>query len=209
MDRLSDLPLSIIETILCLIPIQEAGRTSILSKEWRYRWTKIPKLVFEENTFQVSTVDGAESSILEQKHLEPDERQKMDKKSKLIHAVGQVLLMHDGPLHEFTLSLVRSNQRVKIDHILTHLSRKTSIKKLKLNFAFAGYRLPSSIFSFRQLTDLCLIGCSFDHHLTFDGFGSLTSLYLLGVFISTKTLLHLLSSCPLLKTVILVIILSY
>ncbi|GJX94130.1 F-box/FBD/LRR-repeat protein-like protein [Tanacetum coccineum] len=106
MDRLSDLPLSIIETILCLVPIQEAGRTSILSWKWRYRWTKIPKLLFDEKTFQVSTVDGAESSILEQKHLKPYEWQKMDRKSKLIYAVGQVLSMHDGPLHEFTLSLL-------------------------------------------------------------------------------------------------------
>ncbi|GJR56937.1 F-box/FBD/LRR-repeat protein-like protein [Tanacetum coccineum] len=66
MDRLGNLPSSIIESILCLVPIQEAARTSILSREWMYRWTKIPNLVFEEDTFQVSTVDGAESSILDQ-----------------------------------------------------------------------------------------------------------------------------------------------
>ncbi|GKD04827.1 F-box/FBD/LRR-repeat protein-like protein [Tanacetum coccineum] len=66
MDRLSNLPSGIIELILCRVPIQEAGRTSILSKEWRYRWTRIPNLVFIEDTFQVSTVDGAESSILDQ-----------------------------------------------------------------------------------------------------------------------------------------------
>ncbi|GJV73343.1 F-box/FBD/LRR-repeat protein-like protein [Tanacetum coccineum] len=65
MDRLSNLPSGIIELILCRVP-QEAGRTSILSKEWRYRWTRIPNLVFIEDTFQVSTVDGAESSILDQ-----------------------------------------------------------------------------------------------------------------------------------------------
>ncbi|GJX46697.1 F-box/FBD/LRR-repeat protein-like protein [Tanacetum coccineum] len=209
MDRLSDLPLNIIETILCRVPIQEAGRTSILSKEWRYRWTKVPKLVFDEFRFQVSTVDGAESSILEQKNLGPNKRQKMDKKSKLIYAVGQVLLMHDGPIHEFTLTLARSRQRVKIDHILTHLSRKTSIKKLNLNFNYAGYRLPSSNFSFHQLTDLCLCNCGFDHQATFNRFGSLTSLSLQNVEMSTRTLQRLLSSCPLLKTVRLVLYSSY
>ncbi|GKB20982.1 F-box/FBD/LRR-repeat protein-like protein [Tanacetum coccineum] len=118
MDRLSDLPACLIEMILCFIPIQEAGRTSILSREWRYRWTKIPKLVFKENTFQ------------------SHERQKMDRRCKLIYAVGQVLLMHDGPIHEFTLSL-RISPRVNFDHIITHLSRKTGIKKLKLNFGKA------------------------------------------------------------------------
>nr|GFC27810.1 hypothetical protein [Tanacetum cinerariifolium] len=51
----------IIEIILCFLPIQEAVRTSILSREWRYRWIKIPKLEFQEFKFHVST-DGAESS---------------------------------------------------------------------------------------------------------------------------------------------------
>nr|GFD20615.1 hypothetical protein [Tanacetum cinerariifolium] len=60
MDRISNIPSSIIETILCLLPIEEAVRTSILSKEWRYRWIKIPKLVFVEEKVQVLT-DGAES----------------------------------------------------------------------------------------------------------------------------------------------------
>ncbi|GKC98067.1 F-box/FBD/LRR-repeat protein-like protein [Tanacetum coccineum] len=125
MDRLSNLPSSIIESILCLVPIQEAGRTSILSREWRYRWTKIPNLVFIEDTFQVSTVDGAESSILDQTHEQRIKRQTMDKKSKLIYAICQVLLIHDGPINEFTLSLCLSRKHVKIDPILTYLSRKT------------------------------------------------------------------------------------
>ncbi|KAM0058870.1 putative F-box-like domain superfamily protein [Helianthus debilis subsp. tardiflorus] len=46
LDIITRIPQAIIETILCLLPIEGAARTSILSKEWRYRWTKIPKLVF-------------------------------------------------------------------------------------------------------------------------------------------------------------------
>ncbi|KAJ0555464.1 putative FBD domain, leucine-rich repeat domain superfamily, F-box-like domain superfamily [Helianthus annuus] len=38
MDRISKLPVGVIESILCLLPIQEAARTSILSKEWSV-WT--------------------------------------------------------------------------------------------------------------------------------------------------------------------------
>ncbi|GJR47246.1 GEM-associated protein 2 [Tanacetum coccineum] len=45
MDRISNLPLSIIETILCLLPYHDVVRTSTLSKEWRYHWTKIPKIM--------------------------------------------------------------------------------------------------------------------------------------------------------------------
>ncbi|GJT44425.1 F-box/FBD/LRR-repeat protein [Tanacetum coccineum] len=165
MDRLGNLPSSIIESILCLVPIQEAARTSILSREWMYRWTKIPNLVFEEDTFQVSTVDGAESSILDQILKQPIKRRTMDKKSKLIYAICQVLLIHDGPINEFTLSLAHST-------LVT-------------------------------LTDLHLIRCGFHLPPTFNGFRSLTSLYLEEVIISTRTLQHLFSNCPLLKTVIL------
>ncbi|GJX41586.1 F-box/FBD/LRR-repeat protein [Tanacetum coccineum] len=207
MDRLSELPLNIIETILCLVPIREAGRTSILSKEWRYRWTKIPKLVFDVKTFQVSTVDGAELSILEQKQLESNEWQNTN--NKLIYAAGQVLLMHDGPIHEFTLSLLQFDHCIEIDHIITHLSRRTSIKKLTLDFQFAGYMLPSCVFSFHQLTHLCLIGGYFDHQPTFNEFGSLGSLILRGIYISDITLQHLLSRCPLVKTLRLDIPSSY
>ncbi|GJS39040.1 aminoacylase-1 isoform X2 [Tanacetum coccineum] len=51
-----------------------------------------------------------------------------------------------------------------------------------------------------HLTDLCLIRCGFHLPPTFNGFGSLTSLYLQEVNFSTGTLQHLLSNCPLLKT---------
>ncbi|GJY13265.1 F-box/FBD/LRR-repeat protein [Tanacetum coccineum] len=203
MDRLGNLPSSIIESILCLVPIQEAARTSILSREWRYRWTKIPNLVFEEDTFQVSTVDGAESSILDQILKQPIKRRTMDKKSKLIYAICQVLLIHDGPINEFTLSLCLSRKHVKIDPILTYLSRKTRVKKLKNFFGWPDHSLPLSHFSFGHLTDLCLIRCRFHIPPTFNRVGSLTSLYLHEVIISTRTLQHLLCNCPLLKNVIL------
>ncbi|GKD07595.1 F-box/FBD/LRR-repeat protein, partial [Tanacetum coccineum] len=200
MDRLSNLPSGIIELILCRVPIQEAGRTSILSKEWRYRWTRIPNLVFIEDTFQVSTVDGAESSILVQTHEQPNNRLTVDRKSKLIYAICQVLLIHDGPINEFTLSLCLSRKHVKIDPILTYLSRKTRVRKLKFDFAWPGHPLPLSQYSFGHLTDLCLIRCGFHLPPIFNGFGSLTSLYLQEVNFSTGTLQHLLSNCPLLKT---------
>ncbi|KAJ0643533.1 putative F-box domain, leucine-rich repeat domain superfamily, F-box-like domain superfamily [Helianthus annuus] len=46
-DRISTLPQPILESILSLLPTEEAARTSILSTEWRYKWTTIPNLRFE------------------------------------------------------------------------------------------------------------------------------------------------------------------
>lgn len=47
-DRLSSLPEEIITQILSLIPTEAAVRTSILSKQWRYNWTFVTNLYFDD-----------------------------------------------------------------------------------------------------------------------------------------------------------------
>ncbi|KAI7742913.1 hypothetical protein M8C21_008718, partial [Ambrosia artemisiifolia] len=71
MDRISKLPLGIIETILCLLPIHEAVRTSILSKEWRYHWATIPKLVFIDDKHQVHKGPIHEFTMYMNSEIEP------------------------------------------------------------------------------------------------------------------------------------------
>ncbi|XP_021972296.1 F-box/FBD/LRR-repeat protein At1g13570-like [Helianthus annuus] len=196
MDRISKLPIGIIETILCLLPIQEAARTSILSKEWRYRWTKIPKLVFIQDRPHPWT-DEAELAALEQYRDRPSERR------KLFYAIYQVLLIHEGPIHEFTLDMEVDGSCVEIDHFLHHLSKKNTLKILKLDLdagAFDGHRLPICLFSLHQLTSLYLHGCVLYEKHSFNEFGCLTTLHVENVCTPVKTLLRLLSSCPLLKS---------
>ncbi|XP_071695471.1 F-box/FBD/LRR-repeat protein At1g13570-like [Rutidosis leptorrhynchoides] len=175
LDRISTLPQPIIDTILCLLPIEDAVRTSILSRDWRYRWTTIPELFFDE------VMIGAE---------------------QFFDAVNQVLLLHQGPLLKFSLieDEIRDEIGDELDQIISHLSRMNTVKifSLVLN-KYNEYRLPLSFFSLHQLTNLHLHNVSIYDQPTFDGFGSLSSLYLHGVKISTKTLVHLVSSCPLLK----------
>ncbi|XP_076885472.1 F-box/FBD/LRR-repeat protein At1g13570-like [Bidens hawaiensis] len=192
MDRISRLPIGIIESILCLLPIQETARTSILSKEWRYHWLKIPKLAFDEETCQVSTDGGG------LRFKETSDRKEMSDRCKLFYAIYQVLLMHQGPIHEFTLHVYANDTCVEIDHILLHLSKKNTVNILKLDLEW-GYPLPSSFFSFHQLMNLYLDGCVIDHLPSFTGFSCLTTLNLQDVSISEKTLRRLLSSCPVLK----------
>nr|GEV92175.1 hypothetical protein [Tanacetum cinerariifolium] len=85
-------------------PESEAVKTCILSQEWKYRWIRIPKLVFIEDKFQVST-DVAKLSVSDRKFYTLCERISMFKRRKLFYAINQVLSMHDGPIHEFTLSI--------------------------------------------------------------------------------------------------------
>ncbi|XP_071720734.1 F-box/FBD/LRR-repeat protein At1g13570-like [Rutidosis leptorrhynchoides] len=183
-DIISSLPQDIIETILCLVPIIYAVRTSILSKKWRYSWTRIPKLVFSE-----------------------EDLYRGEDLLQVFCVIHQVLLMHQGSIFEFSLSMYADNTYADIDQIITYLSRKNTVEKLKLELNLdiddgeERYKLPLSFFSFLHLTHLHLEHCNLDHQQpTLNGFGQqLTSLFLNNVDISEKLILHVVSKSPLLK----------
>nr|GEW13905.1 hypothetical protein [Tanacetum cinerariifolium] len=180
MNRIGDLPPGIIESILCFLPIKEAVKTS--TREWRYRWMKIPKLVVKEFKFHVRTDKVVLSRLMGLSHLMGSKvlANRVKKKSegfserrKFFYAIYQVLLMHEGPLHEFSVSMFPDelgfidDECVQMDAIIFHLSRKNSVKKLTIDFGYDTYLLPFSIFSFRHLTDLSLADCCFLHQPTF------------------------------------------
>ncbi|KAJ0523435.1 putative leucine-rich repeat domain superfamily [Helianthus annuus] len=108
--------------------------------------------------------------------------------------------MRQGPIHEFTFYSHTSCDNFELDQIIFHLSRNHTVKKLRLALDFQySYKLPLSAYSLNQLTYLYLRYVDIDHQPIFSGFGSLRSLSLYYVKISTKALLHLLSNCPSLK----------
>nr|GEV92176.1 hypothetical protein [Tanacetum cinerariifolium] len=88
----------------------------------------------------------------------------------------------------------------EIDHVLSCLAQRNTVKKLKLLFDRVGYTLTLSVFLFCQLTELCLKGCYVKPPPTIDGFGSLTRLSLQNIYIFDDTRRHLLSKCRFLKS---------
>ncbi|XP_071703385.1 F-box/FBD/LRR-repeat protein At1g13570-like isoform X2 [Rutidosis leptorrhynchoides] len=194
------LPSDIIENIIWRLPTEEIVRASVLSKEWRYNWTKIPKVVFYEDLFDKCTNEIQLLAIEQMFGEYQREKKEMSSRCKLFNAIYQFLLLHQGPLVDFTLSMtgdMSCEYIAEIDQILLHLSRRNTIKKLCL---ISGCELPSSIFSFHQLTDLYLCGCSINHPPTLNGFGSLTTLWLKYVCICLKDFMHILSNNPQLKS---------
>ncbi|XP_071703717.1 F-box/FBD/LRR-repeat protein At1g13570-like isoform X2 [Rutidosis leptorrhynchoides] len=207
---ITTLPSNIIENILWLLPIEEIVRTSLLSKEWRYNWTKVPKVAFIEDLFHDSMFDesSGENQLPVDQGFEEStsesEMQKMIRRHKFFYAIYQFLLLHQGPIVDFTLSMRSSdatNDCAEIDQILLHLSRKNTVKKLRLS---SMCDLPLSIFSFHQLTELYLSDCSICHVPPFNRFRSLTTLCLKDVRMYKKTLMHILSNNPLLKSLTMV-----
>ncbi|KAF7123283.1 hypothetical protein RHSIM_Rhsim12G0067500 [Rhododendron simsii] len=46
-DIISHVPGNILDKILMCLPLQDAVRTSILSRKWRYAWVKLPQLLYD------------------------------------------------------------------------------------------------------------------------------------------------------------------
>ncbi|MDV3153279.1 MAG: F-box protein [Candidatus Phytoplasma australasiaticum] len=101
---INNLPPHIIETILSVLPIKEAARTSILCREWKYHWTKIPKLKFVAKDIKVSINDDEVEERLSQADRE------------LFYDINHVMSIHQGPIHEFSLFAHAHGSCVEIDH---------------------------------------------------------------------------------------------
>nr|XP_043625888.1 F-box/FBD/LRR-repeat protein At1g13570-like [Erigeron canadensis] len=176
LDIISTLPLNIIENILTLMPIKDAWRTSILSREWRYCWTTMPRLVFDKSSYF----------------------RKLDV-YKLVNAILHVLLLHKGPIEELNIDLGHHEIVSEIDQIILHLSRINNVKRLIFNLDdHYYYKLPQAFFSLQELEYLHLSNCYFEPPVTFHGFSGLKTLRFFNVRINPQILKQLLSNCPLL-----------
>lgn len=181
LDLISDLPQSIIETILTKLPLRDAVRTSILSSRWRYKWATLTQLVFDDKCVSLSQ----DRALVE---------------NKLVNFVTRFLFLHDGPIHKFTLSTSYLQSSPDIDQWLLFLSRK-DIKELVLDLGEGEwFRAPSCIFSCRKLSRLELVRCELDPPPDFRGFLCLKYLNLQQVLVATDVVENLISSCPLLES---------
>ncbi|KAA8532814.1 hypothetical protein F0562_033069 [Nyssa sinensis] len=165
---------------MCL-PIQDAVRTSVLSSKWRYNWVNLPQLIFDDNLCKMSG------------------RYQWPTQEKLVMIISQVLLLHRGPIHKFTLSISELESCYEIDQFILFVS-KNGVREFTLQISKGVvHKLPSSFFSCLQLTHLDLWNCVFRPLSTFQGFSKLTSLVLGQVIISSFMLASLISSSPLLE----------
>ncbi|GER39812.1 F-box/RNI-like superfamily protein [Striga asiatica] len=154
-DPISDLPNTIIDTILSCLPLRDVVRTSILSRQWRHKWISCPELVFDF-WFDQMFLGGHQ--------LEP--------------LVYQILKLHKGPLLKFVLQVPDLKSSPDIDHWVNLLPDNT-LQDLTLHVSRGEtHRLTPDLFRFENLRHLKLYNCVFDPVLGFKGFGKLTSLEL-------------------------------
>ncbi|KAJ3676569.1 hypothetical protein LUZ60_003981 [Juncus effusus] len=173
-DIISNLPENVREKILTYLPIKEAGRTSLLSSNWRQTWNSIPDLWIRDADYD-----------------EPDETVKM---------VDVILLLHEGRIHKFDL-LTYGQCHDAFDRWIRYLSRN-GIEQFYLNpmDRSLSYKIPSRFFSCSSLTTIYLYNCTIKLPQGFRGFKLLKTLMLNSVSISEACFEKLVSCCPLLES---------
>ncbi|CAN0923266.1 F-box/FBD/LRR-repeat protein At1g13570 [Linum grandiflorum] len=164
-DRISSLPNNVREHILMFLPLRDAAKSSILSTVWRNMWMDLPTLVFDENFCS------------QEEHL-------LD---KLMLDLCIVLLLHRGPLKEFSLSFpVLLDFPDQPDQILMFLQNNKRIDSLTIKAEeycpTEKYKLSRRLFQFSHLKTLHLSECEVKYSPNeFRGFVNLTVLRLKSV----------------------------
>ncbi|KAJ9558783.1 hypothetical protein OSB04_013397 [Centaurea solstitialis] len=160
-DRMSNLPQHLIGSILERLPIEDAVRTSILSKSWTHRWTTMTTLVFDEQfskKYAKNTAFGHNG---------------------FIRIINHVLILHNGPISKLSLYIPRRHldSFQEVYQMLLLISRK-SVAELTLTNSDGCYELPSCISSCSKLKKLQLENFIIKPLLKFEGFSNLENLYL-------------------------------
>ncbi|XP_050224278.1 F-box/FBD/LRR-repeat protein At1g13570-like [Mercurialis annua] len=185
LDRISDLPSHIIDDILSCLPIKEAVKTSVLSKKWMLKWRYLPKLVFDSTFYQTSIVPSTPKLSI----------------AKFFLNIYRVLLLHRGPILNFTFHVPLSKNYSEIDRVMLYLSEK-DVHEISFDigeYFYEDCRVPPFLFSCVTLRRLTLSWCNFTLPLAFQGFVNLISLTFQSVDVSTNVLENFISKCPLLE----------
>ncbi|KAJ4846482.1 hypothetical protein Tsubulata_021645 [Turnera subulata] len=181
-DRISNLPWDVLDTILVNLSLKDAARTSILSKKWRYKWTSLSQYIVDDKCIPSSVMDKAARWV------------------EIKKIIDQVRSNHSGPIEKFKLTAYCRPDYSDLNQWITFLTEK-GIKELSIQefSLIAHFKLPPCIFSCPKLTCLELYGCVLRLPSSFRGFDCLKTLQLSQVSITSDTLELLVSNCYVLE----------
>ncbi|XP_071735732.1 F-box/FBD/LRR-repeat protein At1g13570-like [Rutidosis leptorrhynchoides] len=181
-DIISRMPDDVIANILDRLPIQYAVRTSILSKNWRLKWTLLSRVVFDEEFYEYLEGLGGENWY--------------DGNN-----ISRILLHLKGSVTKFDLYIPDGKVMdvMEIDYLVMLLSKK-GIKEFELtNIHEEPLTLSSKLFSCVKLECLSLWNCSLYSTLTFCGFPYLLHVSFFDVAFANGNFGEIISQCPLLE----------
>ncbi|XP_076959798.1 F-box/FBD/LRR-repeat protein At1g13570-like [Bidens hawaiensis] len=164
-DIISNLSPDLIDPILELLPIKDAVRTSVLSKKWRYVWTTMTSLSFDEEFSKKLT------------------KRRALHHNGFIRTINKIMINHKGPILNFHLYIpdIVLDSFQEVDQWMLILSRNRVQMLILLN-SNKVYPLSYSVFSCVELTILVLHNCIFKPPVGFEGFPNLINLNMEGIW---------------------------
>lgn len=201
-DRISDLPPSIIHHIMTYLSAKEVARTSIFSTSWNQFRNSFPILDFNLMSFIVGT------EIVNIKLLRDQ------KKEKFRESLEKFIMFVDTFLHRFSkLKVCMQKLRIYVCPLDVEGSSPLFDKWIELatenglevlDFIVVAdentyYTLPQTIFSAKLLTSLKLLGCKLEQPSFTISFHFLKAIALQNVYINDQMVQSLICGCPLLE----------
>lgn len=204
-DRISALPDDLLVRILLLVPTKDALATMILSKRWRSIWTMVPKLdyleMISDDTNKV-VIGGLLGRLLERFFGRNDQ-----KRLWLLRFIDESLQAHKAPVLEALAIGVDRGRHVDVVDVENWIKKAVHSRVRELGFILRWSaeptRLPNNLYTCDTLVSL---GLSNKILVDVPSPACLPSLkYLIldsVVYKDEDSLARFLSSCPLLKTLI-------
>ncbi|CAM8907452.1 unnamed protein product [Rhodiola kirilowii] len=190
-DRISDLPSNIIDCILDRLPIRDAIATSVLCKESRHIWRRIPNLVFDK--------EFVDDVICRRTRGQGEPAMKHE----YSNIIGKILLLHLGPIHKFVLHIpyfFEGKSLLDLSSWMLFISQN-DVKEIIIEDKYTPkFGLPIYVFQCDKLQHLKLDVRALVFHppREFRGFCNLLSLDLSGLPDGGE-ISNLVSKCPLLE----------
>ncbi|KAD4982979.1 hypothetical protein E3N88_19650 [Mikania micrantha] len=183
-DFISHMPDNVITQILDRLPLQDAIMTSILSRNWRFKWTMLSQLLFDQRF--VMCLFGAKCE------------------SKFGRIISSLLMNVRGAITKFVLYIEEERCYSVLDdediaHWILFLSRKGLKDLTLLKMHGPQLNLPTHMFSCSELKHLKLFYCHFDPPASFHGLPNLLSLELGLVQFESSTFGKFITQCPVLE----------
>ncbi|KAJ8615704.1 hypothetical protein MRB53_035076 [Persea americana] len=177
-DQISLLPDPILTMILSLIPVIEAARTSVLSKRWRFLWTSIPHLDFDDLFGNFFPIGGYPSQVGE----------------KCVSIFNQIFERRQAHINSCDVPIF-DDCPVDLDKFFILLD-KLGIQHLLLSYFGTDPKSLSSLFFCNSLKKLAILFFSVSLPSQFNQLANLQALELTAVTITGNQLEMLVSGCP-------------